>query len=421
MYKKVFYNTTAQVIGKIITASATLLITLLIGKSLGPSGYGDFTKIFVFVAYFYTFADFGFNTIYIKLAQGNKRELINYLLGLRLLLSLLLLVLAISISQLLPYNPTSGIGFSPLVKLGIIIASLTIVTQALFTSLNAFFQKNLRYDLSTISAIAGTVVILTVTAIASFTKAPLSVYVSAYVFGGFTLVASSTLIIAGYFKEKISISFSRQVFIDLLKTTWPIGAALIFNLIYFRVDVLILSYTRPSAEVGLYGLAYQFFEAALSIPIFFANALYPLLAKLYLENQKEYVGQVKKWSIILILISLLLTVCLMIASILIPLLFDTRFNGSQAALIILATGMPFFFLSAFLWHLLIIRNQQKLLILVYFFGGIFNLAVNLKLIPTYGILAASATTVLSEALIALMLVLIIKFAKAPDTQKELVN
>lgn len=415
MYKKVFYNTTAQVIGKLITASATLLITLLIGKSLGPAGYGDFTKIFVFVAYFYTFADFGFNTIYIKLAHTNKKELINYLLGLRLLLSILLMVLAISISQLLPYNPSSGIGFSPLVKFGIIIASLTIVTQALFTSLNAFFQKNLRYDLSTISAITGTLIILTVTAIASFIKAPLNFYVSAYVFGGITLVASSSLIISLYFKEKISVAFSKEIFVDLLKTTWPIGAALIFNLIYFRVDVLILSYTRSSSEVGLYGLAFQFFEAALSIPIFFANALYPLLAKLYLENQKEYSSQVKKWIVILILISLLLIVGLMIASYLIPLLFDARFKGSQSALIILSTGMPFFFLSAFLWHLLIIRDQQKLLIFVYLLGGIFNLVVNLRIIPIFGILGASTVTVLSEGLIAFMLVLLIKFIPSSKT------
>ncbi len=403
MYKKVFYNTTAQVIGKIITASATLLITLLIGKSLGPAGYGDFTKIFVFVAYFYTFADFGFNTIYIKLAHSDKKELINYLLGLRLLLSIILVFLAITISQLLPYNPASGIGFSPLVKFGIIIASLTIVTQALFTSLNAFFQKNLRYDLSTISAVAGTLIILAITATATITKAPLNFYVSAYVFGGITLVASSSLIISWYFKEKISVAFSKEVFVKLLKTTWPIGAALIFNLIYFRVDVLILAYTRSSSEVGLYGLAYQFFEAALSIPIFFANALYPLLAKLYQQNRKEYIGQVKKWSIILILVSLLLTVCLMIASYLIPLLFDARFKGSQAALIILSTGMPFFFISALLWHLIIINNRQKSLTIVYALGAAFNLIANLVFIPKFGFMAASVVTVVSEILITILL------------------
>ncbi len=415
MYKKVFYNTTAQVIGKIVTASSTLLVTLLIGKSLGPSGYGDFTKIFVFVAYFYTFADFGFNTIYIKLAHTNKKELVNYLLSLRLLISILLVIVSISISQLLPYNSTSGLGFSPLVKLGITIASFTIIAQALFTSLNAFFQKNLRYDLSTISAIASSLTVLAVTALATLTKATLNLYVAAYVFGNIALVASSVLIISIYFKEKISVAFSKEIFVAFLKKTWPIGTALIFNLIYFRVDVLILSYARSSSEVGLYGLAYQFFEAALSIPIFFANALYPLLAKLYLENRKEYSVQVKKWCVILISISLLLTVCLMVASYLIPLLFDARFKGSQNALIILSVGMPFFFLSALLWHLLIIRNQQKLLILVYLIGGVFNLVINLKFIPIFGINGASVVTVLSEGLIALLLALLIKFTKSPQS------
>ena len=44
-YKGVIYNTGAQVAGKAITASITLLITVIIGKNLGPAGYGDFTKI----------------------------------------------------------------------------------------------------------------------------------------------------------------------------------------------------------------------------------------------------------------------------------------------------------------------------------------------------------------------------------------
>ncbi len=409
MFKKVIYNTASQTLGKFVTASSSLLITILIGRTLGPAGYGDFTKVFTFVGYFYTLADFGFNAIYIKLeAKAATNNLIRCLFGLRLLVSLLLAAVAIALSFALPYNPSSGLGFSPIVKLGIIVASLTIITQALFTSANAFFQKNLRYDLSTLASIIGTFVILLVTIFAVLTRASIFLYVAAYVFGGITFVAVAYFLILKKYSVSLIPEFSKIEFGKLLKGAWPIGVALIFNLIYFRVDVLILSYSWPSREVGFYGLAYQFFEVALAIPIFFVNALYPLLSSLYTQDRNEYQKQTKLWSALFLSFSIALTIALEVAAQLIPILLGPRFAPSKAALMILALGMPFFFISALFWHMIIIHNKQKTLIFVYAIGALFNITANLLFIPKYGFLAASAITVISEALILLLLALALK-------------
>lgn len=412
MFKKVIYNTGAQIIGKAITASTTLLITLLIAKSLGPAGYGDFTKIFVFIGYFYSFADFGLNNIYIKLSDSTKSDnLIRYLVGLRLIIGILFAFVAISTSQLLPYSQTLGTGFSPAVKVAIAIASLTIITQALFTAANAFFQNNLRYDLSAITAAVGTFIVLLSVAVATIFQAPLIFYVAAYVAGGITFVFVSFLLIFFKFRQQILPLFSISKFVSLLKQSFSVAVALIFNIIYFRVDILVLSYTRSTAEVGLYGLAYQFFEASLSIPIFFANALYPLLARLHKKNLIEYSSQVKKWLLILTLTSFVQIIALSIVSYLIPILYDARFFDSQKALLILSFGLPFFFISALLWHLLIIGDKQKYLGVIYFIGAVFNLSLNLIFIPKFGYLAASVVTVASEALITLLLFLTVLLTK----------
>lgn len=414
MIKKVFLNTAAQIIGKVITASATLLITVIIGRSLGPEGYGDFTKIFTFIGYFYIFADFGLNAAYIKLTREEKEStLFSSLISLRLILALILAITAIIISQFLPYDSTTGTGFGPLTKVGIIIASVTILTQAILTSFNAFFQKQLRYDLSTIAVIFGTLTTLAATLAISLRGAHLNMYVAAYVLGGIATVICARLLIAQYLKANLKISTTKESFLKFLHHSWPVGTALIFNLIYFRMDIFILSYTRPPREVGIYGLAYQFFEASLSIPIFFANALFPLLVNLHEKDKRNYSRETKKWAFILLAISILHTIALIAASFLIPLLFG-KFQGAQGALIILSLGMPFFFVSALFWHLLIVKDRQKLLIPAYLIGGTVNLVLNLFLIPVYGYIAASAVTVLSEALIALILLIFLK-AKADAT------
>ncbi len=409
MFKKVIYNTASQVAAKLITATSSLLITIIIGRSLGPSGYGDFTKIFTFVGYFYTVADFGFNAIYIKLTAGQPQStLIRALVGLRLIFSVFLASVAILISLVLPYNANLGTGFSPLVKIGIVIASLTIVTQALFTSANAFFQKNLRYDLSAIASVAGTLIILVLTVLAAFLESSLLIYVLAYVLGGVTFVVVAYHIISNIYKVSILPEFSKISSKNLINGAWPIGIALFFNLVYFRVDILILSYSRSSSQVGLYGLAYQFFEAALAIPIFFSNALYPLLANLFKSDKNEYKKQIKFWSIALLLFSITLTIGLFVAAFFIPVLLGAGFAASQTALRILALGMPFFFISALFWHMLIIHDKQKTLITIYAIGAVFNVLANLIFIPKYGFLAASTITVVSEALITTLLIIALK-------------
>lgn len=403
MFKKVIVNTGAQVIGKAFTATSSLIVTILIGKSLGPAGYGEFVKVFVFVGYFYTFVDFGLNSIVVKFTNDeNQFHLLKNLVALRLILSFFFATTAIIITFLLPYNPHASLGFSPTVKIGILIASLTIFTHALFTSANAYFQKNLIYHLSSIAAASSAIVVL-VTALIVASKPNLYGFVLAYVLGGIVLVLVAFYLIFKKSQTIILPSINIVSAKKIILQAWPVGLSLVFNLIYFRIDVFVLANFRQNTEVGLYGLAYQVFEASLALPIFFANGIYPFLIKARIEGNKPK-EIIKFWSIILFLISLLLTIFLFFLSPLIPLI-DQRFAGSTPALQILALGMPFFFLSAVLWNALIAYGKQKILLLIYLFGALFNLALNLFFVPIYGYLASSAITVISEAVILLLLFL----------------
>ncbi len=413
MVKKIFFNAGSQVIGKVVTASVSALIALLIVKSLGRPGFGQYTIISVFVGYFYTFADFGLNTIYIKLSKGEKVKednLLGALVGLRIIISILLVITAIIIAVALPYNLQKSTGFSPIVKVGIVILSITIITQALFTSANAYFQKILRYDLSAIASAASAITVLIASALIYFSGGSVLKFTSAYVFGGLSLVVVVFLLIKIKTGEMIIPLFSKSLWIKFLKLSWPVGLALIINLVYFRVDVLILTYVRSTAEVGLYGLAYLFFEAGLTVPIFFANALYPYLTGVHNKDIVDFKKQITFWSKILFFVSILESFGLIIVSFLIPVpfFFGHDFSGSVPALQILALGLPFFFLSALLWHVIIIHNKQKLLLYIYAAGAIFNLITNLIFIPVYGYMAAAVTTVVSEALVMFLLFIVVK-------------
>ena len=408
MIRRVFYNAGAQILGKGFTAGTTLVVTLLVGRSLGPAGFGDFTKIFVFVGYFYTFSDFGLNSIYIaKSNLKNEIALFRVLVSLRLVMALVFVALALLVGFFLPYNAAENTGFSPLVKIGIAVASLTILTQALYTSANSLFQKKLRYDLSTVAAVSGAIAILLAVFLISAKDASVIRFAQAYVVGGIVTVFVAYLVLYKKWQIFVIPKIDLRTFSGYLSKSWPVGLALILNLLYFRVDVLILAWVRQPHEVGIYGLAYQFFESSLAIPIFFVNAIYPYLAGVYKHNISKFYKDFKFWILVLLAISVALSVFLILVSFLIPFLYDLRFAPSKAPLVILASGIPFFFLSALLWHILIIYDKQKNLVLVYGAGFIFNLAANLIFIPKFGYIAAAVNTVISEAFILLLLAVIV--------------
>ena len=417
MLKKVLTNTFFQILGKGVTAGTTLLVTIAIGRSLGPAGFGDFTKIFVFIGYFYILFDLGLNNIFVKVAiskEASQERLFKLLLGLRLVLSFTLVAVAIGIAFALPYNQTSSTGFSPAVKMGIVLGSLTIVTQAILTSANALFQKNLKYSLTAIATIGTSATILAVSAATFWLNGNLLGFVFAYVLGGIVFAASSLFAVSKFFKIPPKPVFEIASFKKLIFTSWPIGLALVVNLVYFRADVLILTYSRPSAEVGFYGLSYQFFEVFLTVPIFTANALYPLLSALFLKDKKAYLKQVKLYFLLFLILSFALVASLFAVSYFIPILYGQDFINAQNSLKILSLGMPFFFASALLWHLLIISNKQKVLPLIYGAGALFNIAANLIFIPMYGYIAAATVTIISEALVALLLLIALRFQSPPS-------
>ena len=49
---KVAWNTVSQLFGKAIGSGAMLLVSIFIAREFGAQGYGDFTKITTFVAFF---------------------------------------------------------------------------------------------------------------------------------------------------------------------------------------------------------------------------------------------------------------------------------------------------------------------------------------------------------------------------------
>lgn len=398
---KIAANTTFQLIGKIVTTLTTLITTILIARNYGPEGYGNFTLITTFIAFFYLIADFGLNAVVLEKLQNPeiKKDYFKNLSGLRIIWSLFLVFLSVSILSFLPREQ----GFNETVRLGIIIFSLTIISQSAVTTSNAVFQNLLRYDLSALSLLTGSLINLILVFLFSSRHMPLIYIILSFIAGSF-INALSSLFFAKTKDKEISIlpSFNFGKIKEIFTNSLPLGITLVFNLVYFRADTFIIALTRNQAEVGNYGLAYRFFEFVLVFPTFFMNSLYPI----FLSNKEnpEYLARLvsKSFKILLSISLFITTIFLVVSPNLISIAGADGFTESSLALRLLSLSFPVFFLSSLYMWLLITLGKRKILAVIYGLSMILNIVLNLILIPPLGIPAAAITTGLGETLILIL-------------------
>lgn len=212
-------------------------------------------------------------------------------------------------------------------------------------------------------------------------------------------------------KENISLKMPDIGFIKkLLIEGFPLALALIFNLIYFRIDIILLSFLKPTSDVGIYGFSYKFFDFLIALPLFLSNALYPSLL-IHKNNYRKFFTAIKKYSLLLLMFSFFLTFVLWFLAPLIGLV-RIDFYPSIFTFRILLLSLPFFFASSILQWALIAKKEQKFLMYVYLFASILNIVLNLIFIPIASYTASAIITGISEGIVfALLLAKIINVQK----------
>lgn len=398
--KSISTNTISQFFLRIATSIPTFIATILIAYYGGFVVLGSFTKIIAFVSIFYFFVDFGMNSIFLKLHFGASQKNLGNLLLLRVLVAIILIPVISILSNILPYNELAGTGFSDFEKFGMVIYSFTLVTFGLVLSLQAYLQEKLSYSLTFVPSLLSSLVLLIIIVIASASQ-NLPLLLLSYIISGGIMFASLFFIIQKKYSLKLETQDFSKFSYALIVYSLPMGAMLFFNMLYARVDALILSFYRPTVEVGIYGVSYRFFELAIAVAAFMSNSVYPLLLKKR-EDKKEFIELLKKYLFLFFLISLLLMIVALIFS---PLLkfINSDFEKSILPLQILVISLPFFFMTSLLQWYFLIKEKMELLIPVYFFAFLLNIFLNIIFIPKFSYLAASSTTLFSEAVVFIIL------------------
>src|SRR3989339_542707 len=389
---KIAYNTLVQFIGRFATSLIGFITTLILARFLGAAEYGVYSKIYTLVAFFYLFVDFGLNAVYVRRYQNNLSKL-NQVFSLRTIFFLVSLVL---IGLFLLFS--GNLIFTGQQKLWVLLFAPTILLFGYYTTLNIVFQLKLRYDLSVLSAIIGGLagLVLLIPAIKyGLVYAILSLVI------GYLITVLSALFLANRLNP---LSFKQLVFgkQDFFWEALPLGIMLFLNTMYTRADVFVIAAFQGDAAVGIYSLAYKFFEFPLAFAAFFANSVFPHYVKAFGNNQAYFWKIFKKATLYLILASLVFTLCGFIIAPFLKLI-KADYILSVKPLQILVLSYPVFFATSALSWLVFILKKEKALIAVYGLSFAVNIVANILLVPQYSYLASSWLTVIGEILVLVML------------------
>lgn len=396
MPQSILTNTVIASSGRVVNVVLGVFVLSLVSRFLGVSTYGSYVLLLSYGAMLQIAADLGlYLTLTRTISQHPSREnyYVSHIASLRLVLLLTIFGLGWLVTLVTP-SLRDLVSIYPIVALGFIAQSLSQLMMGIYQKYSTVWR-------ATAGDLAGRLVQVTGIVLVGATGATLASMTTLFTLG---LVATT------YFHRRllpptiqIRPTFSRPVWQKILTTSWPLGAVLVFNVIYFRIDTVILSLFQPAHQVGLYGLAYRLVESSLFIPAMFGGLLLPHLSSAWhkqrLDVFRRYFEQgatLTIWAAVFIVLTLVL-----FARPIVVLIAGTAFVDAATLLQILSLALGVMFLGNLAGFSLVACQRHKtLLVIAASLAGI-NVMLNLIFIPLYGAPAAALTTLLTEVIAAL--------------------
>jgi O-antigen/teichoic acid export membrane protein len=188
----------------------------------------------------------------------------------------------------------------------------------------------------------------------------------------------------------------------MLKESMQMLSCEILTLVYFRVDMFMLSRMAGYQATGLYLVAYRVFDFFISIFGAFLMALFPSLSR-----KRGEVNVIKIIALgIFFLTPVTAGVIYFRADIL--RLFNENYTEGKTALLILMLTLPIVYMNSMLANLAVVLEKISLLIRIAVILTLGNIGLNLYLIPEYSLEGAATATLICEGISSIILIFSLK-------------
>jgi O-antigen/teichoic acid export membrane protein len=382
-----------QIVAQTLNLALGVFVTLVIVRSLGTTGYGEWATIFSVSTVVAYIADFGLSGVAVRYAAAEPEREADWIGGyvtLTAALTIPAVAVYVTVMQL--------IATTEAMRIASLVLALSYFVSVLST-LSTVFQMRVRNDIKM-----------------AFMSANSVLWAAAVIFikqrgGGMVALAVAFLLVSALIQGSQALLAVRTAPVRLrgARAMWPsimrvglaVGAGTLLTVMYARIDqVLVFELAPHRSEAGVYGAIYRVLDTAGFIPTAVMMTLFPIISAAHPSDPTRVRRLVQLAIDYLAMLSLpALAFSIVAAQPLIHLIFGSKFDQGANALPVLMAAYVVICFGYVSGNMVIATDLQRRYVRFAIVGLIVNVGFNLVLIPHFGYIAAAWITLLTNIVV----------------------
>ena len=393
----------------------SLLSSILLARLLQPEGKGLFTTIATIADLVIGLGNLGIHraTTYYVARSAASREVRGVSLWLSLCLGLLLTVVLVALAVLAPRLAPE---IPPVALLLAAPMGVAVMLRGLFEAMLRGEQRPNSVNLVTLCYAALLMAVLGLMALTGQLSLELAVLGRSFATGLAALLALLMVLRGpiGVAGPRVDWPLSRT----LLAYGVPASVATLLQTLHYRLDILLIQSFLEGREVGYYSIATNVGELLWLLSLATSLVLFPRVAAARRSDGAAESARLARWT--LGLTAFAAVVLGVLAELLIVAVYGVAYRPAVEPLRLLLPGLVVMSSAIVLTSFLLGQGRLRGLILINSCSIVTNAALNVMLLPRYGLNGAAAASSISYSLTALATLLLFRAttrtrpAGAPD-------
>ncbi|MCB9480050.1 MAG: flippase [Deltaproteobacteria bacterium] len=392
-------NASSLAVGRVATKAMSLVFLGFVARKLGEEGFGRFSTAMALVGFVEILPGYIARPFIIRHVAREMEKSGRFLagvIGTNVALSIALFIALYFVTPLLNYPPDTDAAVL-LLAASLLFSSITNSYHAVFTGFERMERSAMLDVANSLMTIAAGVAALL---LGGDVVALAGCYAAARV-GTWWLARRWAL---AMLDKETGARPDWALVRELAVGAWPFFITQLFIIFYNRADIIMLSVMDgpipQDVAVGHYNAAYKLMEALGLLTSSFVVAIYPLLARQFMEGTHGVRATFQAG--MRFLFALVLPVAVgttLLADDLMGLLFGDHFRVAGAALAVLIWGQVLDSVNPLAAVTLRAIDKERDLARITGACAVFNVALNVILIPRYSYMGAAWATLLSFVLV----------------------
>ncbi|MEK7618841.1 MAG: flippase [Patescibacteria group bacterium] len=388
-------NASYALVSTVIQKALTLFYFILVARTYGPAEQGLYSAALAYTTLFGVLIDLGLSSALVRETARNPdgaQRFLSAMLVVRLVLSVVVYALMIAVAH--------GIGYSSdlvtLLYVAGVIACIDVVATSCWGIMRGF--QNLLYE--SIGGVLGIGAMIFFGGGAMLLGMPVFALVWAVLAGSVANLIFVLALLVRKARLKLILRISWPALKELSLLAAPFAAAALFSRITTFGDMALLPKLGGEVHAGYYSAANKLILALNMIPAAVSSGLFPALSSSFARGEDNLGRRYCRAHFYLLLISLPMAAGIaLLSSPLIFFFYGLNYAPTSAALQILAPALLFGFLMFPVGALLAATNRQYINTIIFGIAALFNIVINIILIPRFFSSGAALASVTSNGII----------------------